>query len=171
MSFMRMDPILAALDADHDGLISAEEIAGAAIALRKLDKNQDGKLTEDEVRDGASGVDAGRNKEGAPLKIIRHEAIVDFHPWLWPRTGPWKTPLKNSPHPSRARQQAVVTREKRHRSLTVAARIWVLGALRGRGAIRPSNSNTCTCCRVPKRGRRWRRFRARCFRRATASHA
>jgi hypothetical protein len=47
---MRADPVTLALDADHDGTLSAEEIKNAPVALRKLDKNGDGKLTEDEVR-------------------------------------------------------------------------------------------------------------------------
>lgn len=47
---MRMLPVMAALDADGDGVISAEEINNAPAALRKLDKNGDGKLTEDELR-------------------------------------------------------------------------------------------------------------------------
>jgi len=47
---MRMDPILNALDRNHDGVISAEEIANAPAALKTLDKNQDGKITQDEVR-------------------------------------------------------------------------------------------------------------------------
>jgi Ca2+-binding EF-hand superfamily protein len=49
-SFMRLDPILAALDTNSDGEISAAEIAAAATSLKKLDKNGDGQLSEDEVR-------------------------------------------------------------------------------------------------------------------------
>ncbi|MFN7989644.1 MAG: hypothetical protein U0529_19380 [Thermoanaerobaculia bacterium] len=45
-----LPPIVAALDADGDGVISAAEIANAAAALRKLDRNRDGKLTPDEYR-------------------------------------------------------------------------------------------------------------------------
>jgi EF hand domain-containing protein len=45
-----MSPLEQALDADHDGIISAEEIANASAALKKLDKNGDGKLTPDEFR-------------------------------------------------------------------------------------------------------------------------
>ncbi len=37
-------------DTDHDGTLSAEEIANASAALRKLDKNGDGKLTSGELR-------------------------------------------------------------------------------------------------------------------------
>lgn len=43
-------PLMAALDADEDGEISAEEIEHAAAALKKLDKNDDGKLTAEELR-------------------------------------------------------------------------------------------------------------------------
>jgi len=38
-------PLLAALDTNHDGVISAEEINNAAAALKTLDVNHDGKLT------------------------------------------------------------------------------------------------------------------------------
>lgn len=43
-------PVMAALDADKDGTLSADEIAGAADALKSLDTNGDGKLTKDELR-------------------------------------------------------------------------------------------------------------------------
>lgn len=46
---MRVIPALAALDADHNGEISEAEIENAPAALRKLDRNGDGKLTSDEV--------------------------------------------------------------------------------------------------------------------------
>jgi len=50
MSFMRIDPILAALDTDGDGVISAGELSNAPSSLMKLDKNGDGQLTPEEVR-------------------------------------------------------------------------------------------------------------------------
>lgn len=40
--------IIGALDANHDGVIDADEIANAPAALKSLDKNGDGKLTPDE---------------------------------------------------------------------------------------------------------------------------
>lgn len=43
-------PLVGALDANHDGVIDEQEIAAAADALRKLDKNNDGKLTMEELR-------------------------------------------------------------------------------------------------------------------------
>lgn len=41
-------PLVLALDANHDGVISADEMANAGAALLTLDKNGDGKLTSDE---------------------------------------------------------------------------------------------------------------------------
>jgi Ca2+-binding EF-hand superfamily protein len=49
LTFMRVHPVLAALDANHDGVISESEIRNAAAALRTLDANHDGKLVEREV--------------------------------------------------------------------------------------------------------------------------
>ena len=47
--FMRVHPVMAALDTDRDGTLSAVEIATAAAALRALDWNHDGELTADEL--------------------------------------------------------------------------------------------------------------------------
>ena len=47
--FMSFHPVLAALDSDHDGEISAWEIRHAAAALETLDRNHDGYLTADEL--------------------------------------------------------------------------------------------------------------------------
>ncbi len=47
--FMSFHPVLASLDADHDGEISALEIENAAVALSSLDRNHDGYLTADEL--------------------------------------------------------------------------------------------------------------------------
>ncbi len=49
MSFVRMSPILNAVDVNQDGVLSAGEINNAPAQLRKLDKNGDGKLTRDEA--------------------------------------------------------------------------------------------------------------------------
>lgn len=43
-------PLIGALDANHDGVIDEKEIASASDALKKLDKNGDGKLTMEELR-------------------------------------------------------------------------------------------------------------------------
>ncbi|MCU0750392.1 MAG: hypothetical protein MUF13_12680 [Akkermansiaceae bacterium] len=42
-------PLMAALDTDKDGALSAEEIAAAPESLAKLDKNGDGKLDRGEL--------------------------------------------------------------------------------------------------------------------------
>jgi Ca2+-binding EF-hand superfamily protein len=49
MNMIRMDPVLAAIDANGDGTISADEIRNAAAAVRKLDKNGDGTISRDEA--------------------------------------------------------------------------------------------------------------------------
>ncbi len=53
---------MTALDANGDGELSAEEIAGASQALSKLDKNGDGKLGQEEV----SPPFGGRGGPGGP---------------------------------------------------------------------------------------------------------
>jgi predicted O-methyltransferase YrrM len=66
-----MHPLMIALDTDRDGEISADEIDSAPTVLKKLDRNQDGKLTPDELmpeggpgfgRQGRGGF--GRQGEG-----------------------------------------------------------------------------------------------------------
>lgn len=42
-------PVIAALDADKDGTISAKELEGAPESLKQLDKNGDGELTPEEL--------------------------------------------------------------------------------------------------------------------------
>ncbi|MFN0106300.1 MAG: EF-hand domain-containing protein [Bryobacteraceae bacterium] len=49
LEFMRGNPVLAALDADHSGEISADEIENSSLALRGLDRNHDGALTPVEL--------------------------------------------------------------------------------------------------------------------------
>lgn len=65
--------LFAALDANGDGVIDASEIANAPAALKKLDKNGDGKLTREELRPaggrraegGASGNGNRRRNQGS----------------------------------------------------------------------------------------------------------
>ncbi|MFM2081572.1 MAG: hypothetical protein RL380_263 [Verrucomicrobiota bacterium] len=57
----QLPPIVAALDANHDGTIDAGEIANASAALKTLDKNGDGKLTGDELRPQGQG---GQGQQG-----------------------------------------------------------------------------------------------------------
>ncbi len=62
--FMRFDRVLSALDTNSDGAISASELDNATAALRKLDKNNDGKLTEDELRPNFPGGPGGPGVRG-----------------------------------------------------------------------------------------------------------
>lgn len=57
--FMSYHPVLAALDADHDGEVSAWEIDHAAGALKKFDRNHDGYLTAEELVPFEMAVRAG----------------------------------------------------------------------------------------------------------------
>ena len=57
-------PLELALDANGDGVIDAKELANAVAALKKLDKNGDGKLTEDEYRPMRPG--GGFGGQGGP---------------------------------------------------------------------------------------------------------
>jgi Ca2+-binding EF-hand superfamily protein len=62
---MMPSPGFQALDADQDRVISAEEIANAPGALKKLDQDHDGKLTAAEVRPRMVGRGGrGRGGEG-----------------------------------------------------------------------------------------------------------
>lgn len=45
-----MDSLMTALDANTNSVIEATEIASASDALKKLDKNSDGKLNADELK-------------------------------------------------------------------------------------------------------------------------
>jgi Spy/CpxP family protein refolding chaperone len=64
-----MNPVIEALDLNHDGIIEAEEIAKASDSLKTLDKNGDGKLTPDEFRPphaGGMGGFQGPGGQGRP---------------------------------------------------------------------------------------------------------
>ncbi|MCX6925647.1 MAG: hypothetical protein NT154_20915 [Verrucomicrobia bacterium] len=70
-----VNPLVEALDLNKDGTIDADEIAKASVSLKKLDKNGDGKLTQDEFRPqrpggagapGGPGGPGGEGRRGAP---------------------------------------------------------------------------------------------------------
>ena len=61
-----MPPVMAALDANKDGTLDAQEIANASAALLKLDKNGDGVLTREELHPG--GRPGGPRGFGEPGK-------------------------------------------------------------------------------------------------------
>ena len=68
MNFIRFDPILAAVDTNGDGVISADEIKNSAEAIRKLDKDGDGKVTREEATP-QRGPGHGNKKPMKPLFI------------------------------------------------------------------------------------------------------
>jgi Ca2+-binding EF-hand superfamily protein len=57
--YMSFHPVLAALDVDHNGEISAWEIERATASLKNLDRNHDGYLTADELIPFEMAVRAG----------------------------------------------------------------------------------------------------------------
>jgi hypothetical protein len=57
------NPIIGALDANHDGVIDATEIANASTALQTLVKNDDGSIS---LRDLRPARPEGADQEGAP---------------------------------------------------------------------------------------------------------
>ena len=57
-------PVMLALDANGDHVIDANEIANATVALKTLDKNGDGQLSEDETRPPRPEGGAGQGQQG-----------------------------------------------------------------------------------------------------------
>lgn len=79
---MQTDPVLSTLDTDQSKELSAEEIAAAPTALLKLDKNQDGKLSEDEVSpqrgDGGGQGDRPRQRRGPGImRMMKANSALD----------------------------------------------------------------------------------------------
>ncbi|MCH9655629.1 MAG: hypothetical protein K0U86_21595 [Planctomycetes bacterium] len=68
-SFMKMLPIIVVLDANKDGEISKEEMENATAALQKLDKDKNGKLTEDELRPNFGRRGGDRRGPGGPGNV------------------------------------------------------------------------------------------------------
>ena len=63
--------MIGALDADHNGVVSAEELKNATEALKKLDKNGDGELSIEELLGGRprpprEGENDARRPQGPP---------------------------------------------------------------------------------------------------------
>jgi hypothetical protein len=54
ISFMQVHPLVAALDEDHDGVISAAEIRNSTVALQRADPNGDGYFSATEVMPNAA---------------------------------------------------------------------------------------------------------------------
>lgn len=59
-------PVIAALDANHDGVIDATEIANSVKALLALDKNGDGQLSKEEIQPAGPAGGRGPGGRGGP---------------------------------------------------------------------------------------------------------
>lgn len=80
------DPVLSAMDKDHNKEISAEELSAATAVLLKFDSNQDGKLTEDEVSVSKGGADSasapgsggpGRRRGMGVIRMMKAHSAID----------------------------------------------------------------------------------------------
>ena len=83
-----------ALDADHDGELSAAEIDNAPAALRKLDRNRDGKLTREELRPPR---DAQGRGEGPPGRRDRPPGALIERLMQMDQDGDGKVSRKEAP--------------------------------------------------------------------------
>ncbi len=74
-------PIMAVFDTDKDGSISADEIKNAAAALKKLDKNGDGKISQEELHqprfEGRGGRRSGFGGRGFVDRIMEYDKNQD----------------------------------------------------------------------------------------------
>jgi outer membrane protein assembly factor BamB len=77
-SAMQTDPVLSTLDKDQSKELSADEIDAAPTALLKLDKNSDGKLSEEEVSPaGRGGGPGGRRRGPGIMRMIKALSALD----------------------------------------------------------------------------------------------
>lgn len=81
-SAMQTEPVLTTLDKDQSKELSADEIAAAPTALLKLDKNADGKLSEDEVspqRADGGGQGEGQRRRRGPgiMRMMKANSALD----------------------------------------------------------------------------------------------
>jgi outer membrane protein assembly factor BamB len=76
-SAMQTVPVLSALDKDQNKEISTEELAGAPTVLLTLDKNKDGKLSEDELSPGGGAGDtqSGQRRRRGPGMMRMNKAL------------------------------------------------------------------------------------------------
>ncbi len=87
-------PLITALDKDNDGALSAAEIARAPAALKALDRNRDGTITDDELRPPRPG---DENRPPPPAGgAAGHPPAAGVHRLpRWPRST--VTAMANSP--------------------------------------------------------------------------
>jgi outer membrane protein assembly factor BamB len=77
-SAMETDPVLSALDKDKSKDLSADEMAAAPTVLLTLDRNQDGKLSEEEVSPpGRGGGQGGRRRGPGVMRMVKALSALD----------------------------------------------------------------------------------------------
>lgn len=69
--FRFVSPLVAALDTNRDGTISADEIRNASKTLIALDKNSDGQLTEEELRPQFPGAGREQSAGSNPEDLVQ----------------------------------------------------------------------------------------------------
>ena len=81
--FIRMIPVMSALDADQNGEISTEELKNATVALQRLDKNRDEKLSGSEIfpdfrggRGGSGGETASERQDPEQVELQNGAATL-----------------------------------------------------------------------------------------------
>lgn len=77
---IQTDLLLTAINKDRNAEISAEELAAASAALLTLDKNKDGKISEDEVtaEAGGGGNPGGRRRRGpGVMRMMKAHSALD----------------------------------------------------------------------------------------------
>lgn len=75
--FQRISPLMTALDSNTNGVIEAEELTNATTSLKKLDKNGDGKLTEDELRPTPPTRGAGADSQAMVTRLLQFDKNGD----------------------------------------------------------------------------------------------
>lgn len=122
---MRVNPLMHVIDADHDGEISATELANALPALKTLDRDGDGKLSAIELRPVAvqpPGATNASRKEVPPADPVTRMMSHD-------KNGDGKLTEDELPEPMRrliaradADKDGVVTREELENALSAPVR-------------------------------------------------
>jgi Ca2+-binding EF-hand superfamily protein len=112
--FMRMNPVLDALDTDHDGEISSTEILNSSSALKKLDRNGDGRLTPDELIPDEEAIQAS-------IIMMRLDKNGDGSISEAERGSDDAEPLRNLLRSADRNRDGVVTREELIRELRLRA--------------------------------------------------
>lgn len=77
---MQTDPVLTTLDQNQNKELSSDELAAAPTALLKLDKNGDGKISEDEVsppRDDGEGGQQRRRRGPGIMRMMKANSALD----------------------------------------------------------------------------------------------